>query len=389
VPAASLSEDAPLYRRPLRRPADLDARHADDPGLLPPPADAGADLVSLLTDPSWVYRQYDHQLFSNTVVGPGGDAAVLRLAAPGVRSTDRGLALSTDSNPRWCALDPRSGAAAIVAEAALNVACAGARPAAVVNCLNFGNPEHPEVMWQLSEAIDGMSEACVALGLPVIGGNVSFYNESGGRDIDPTPVVGVVGLIDELRAVPPGNRLAPGSSIVVLGSSAGDGPPSLAGSRWAVEVRGHRDGTPPPIDLVAHRALVDLVADLVGDQVAGPGRRDTRETGILGIHDVSGGGIAVALAEMALGSGIGFEVSGIADHRALFSEAPSRVVVATADPEVLLARAGEAGVPARVIGVARGDRMVVEGLFDVALEDARAVWLHRLPGALDELAANS
>ena len=381
VPAASLSEDAPLYRRPLRRPAELDARLADDPGLLPPPEDAGADLVTLLTDPAWVYRQYDHQLFTNTVVGPGGDAAVLRLAAPGLRPTERGVALSTDSKPRWCALDPRSGAAAIVAEAALNVACVGAQPAAVVNCLNFGNPEHPEVMWQLSEAIDGMSEACIALGLPVIGGNVSFYNESGGRDIDPTPVVGVVGLIDQLRTVPPGIRLTPGASIVVLGSLTGDGAANLGGSRWAVEVRGHRDGTPPPIDLAAHRRLIDLVVGL--------GRQGAGNAGVVGIHDVSGGGVGVTLAEMALGSGVGFEVAGIADHRMLFGEAPSRVVVATTDPESLLARAGGAGVPGQVIGVAEGERLVVEGLVDVALTDARAVWQNRLPGALDELAANS
>ena len=191
VPAAALSEDAPLYRRPMARPADQDARLGDDPGSLPTPSDCGDDVLALLADPTWVYRQYDHQLFLNTVEGPGGDSAVLRLAAPGLPESGRGLALTTDSNPAWCAIDPRAGTAATVAEAALNLACSGATPKAVVNCLNFGNPEHPEVMWQLSEAVDGMSEACLALGLPVIGGNVSLYNESDGRDIDPTPVIGV------------------------------------------------------------------------------------------------------------------------------------------------------------------------------------------------------
>ena len=140
-----------------------------------------------------MYRQYDSQLFLNTVVGPGRDAALLRLRGPGLPSSRRGIALSTDSNPRWCALDPRAGTALTVAEGVANLACVGATAKAVVNCLNFGNPEHPEVMWQLSEAIDGMAEACRALGLPVIGGNVSLYNESGGADIDPTPVVGLLG----------------------------------------------------------------------------------------------------------------------------------------------------------------------------------------------------
>ncbi|HEX7442903.1 MAG TPA: phosphoribosylformylglycinamidine synthase subunit PurL, partial [Acidimicrobiales bacterium] len=189
VPARALSEDAPLYHRPLARPADHDARLADDPGALSAPADCGADVMAMLTDPSWVYRQYDHQLFLNTVDGPGGDAAVLRLAAPGLPDSERGLALTTDSNPPWCSIDPRAGTAATVAEGALNVACAGARPMAVVNCLNFGNPEHPEVMWAFSEVVEGISEACEAFGLPVVGGNVSFYNESQGADIDPTPVV--------------------------------------------------------------------------------------------------------------------------------------------------------------------------------------------------------
>ena len=141
----------------MAQPGDHEARAADDPGALAAPADCGADILAMLSDPSWVYRQYDHQLFLNTVDGPGGDAAVLRLAAPGLPPSEKGLALTTDSNPTWCSIDPRAGTAATVAEGALNVACAGARPMAVVNCLNFGNPEHPEVMWQLSEAVDGMS----------------------------------------------------------------------------------------------------------------------------------------------------------------------------------------------------------------------------------------
>src|SRR5712691_1325222 len=250
VPAASLHDDAPLYDRPRRRPADLDVRQADDPGrTLPPPVDCGVDLLGLLADTSWVWSQYDHQLFLNTVEGPGGDASVLRLKAPNLAgATERAMALSTDGNARWCALDPRRGTALIVAEATLNVACAGAAPVALVNCLNFGNPEHPEVMWELSEAIDGMAEACRALNLPVVGGNVSLYNESRGRDIDPTPVVGVLGLIERLDRPPPGVRLVEGGQLWLLGPS---GPWSgergaglsraLGGSQWAAQ-HGHRGG---------------------------------------------------------------------------------------------------------------------------------------------------
>ncbi len=382
VPAESLSEDAPLYRRPLARPADQDSRLADDPGSLAAP-DCGQDLLALLTDPSWVFRQYDHQLFLNTVEAPGGDAAVLRLAAPGLPASSRGLALSTDSNPRWCSLDPRQGTAATVAESALNVACAGSRPVAVVNCLNFGNPEHPEVMWQLSESIDGMGEACLALGLPVVGGNVSLYNESAGIDIDPTPVIGTVGLIDHLARRPPGMTLRDGSSLVLVGSDAGERP-SLAGSRWAVECRGHRNGTLPPLDLALHGRLVAWVGDLVGDVVAGQVDDDHRL--VEGIHDASGGGIGLALAEMAVRTGVGFEVGGIPDHRALFAEAPSRVVVCTPRPEELMARAAASQLGAWVLGSAGGDRLVVDGLVDVSLDEATAAWRDRLPALLDELA---
>lgn len=388
VPAASLSDDAPLYHRPMSRPADLDARLTDDPGTsLPAPSDCTSDLLALLTDPAWVYRQYDHQLFLNTVEGPGGDAAVLRLAAPGLPESERGLALSTDSNPRWCSLDPRQGTAATVAEAALNVACAGARPMAVVNCLNFGNPEHPEVMWQLSETVDGMTDACLALDLPVIGGNVSLYNESGGTDIDPTPVIGVLGLIDTLAARPPGITLVDGASLVLLTgsgmSSTGTGRPSLAGSRWAVERHGHRHGTLPPLDLAAHARLVALVTDIVAEGVRGG------DALVAGVHDVSGGGLGVALAELSVRSGIGLMVGGIADHHELFTEAPSRVLMCTTRPADLVSRAADAGVGFRVIGATGGDRIVVDGLCDVGVGNATSVWRDRLPALLDELAPSA
>jgi phosphoribosylformylglycinamidine synthase II len=382
LPARALSDDAPLYHRPMSRPADYEDRLADDPAGLPAPEDCGQDILSLLSDPSWVYRQYDHQLFLNTVAGPGGDAAVLRLAAPGLPPSERGLALTTDSNPSWCSIDPRAGTAATVAEGALNVACVGATPKAVVNCLNFGNPEHPEVMWQLSEAIDGMSEACLALGLPVIGGNVSLYNESYGTDIDPTPVIGVLGLIDHLAARPPGVTLVDGATLVLVdaGPATADSGANLGGSRWAVEGHNHRNGRLPALDLTAHRSLVEFVAALVAGQVAGG------EQSVVGLHDVSGGGLGLALAELAVRSGVGLSVSGVADHVALFVESPSRVVVCTTDAEGLSSAATSAGLGSRVLGVAGGDRIVVDGLVDLGVTEATEAWRGRLPALLDELA---
>src|ERR1035441_9571725 len=203
-------------------------------------------LTSASSFPAWVYRQYDSQLFLNTVVGPGRDAALLRLAGPGLPYSERGIALSTDSNPRWCALDPRNGTAWTVAESVANLACVGARAKAVVNCLNFGNPEHPEVMWQLSESIDGMAQACIELALPIIGGNVSLYNESGGSDIDPTPVVGLLGVLDSLLAPPPGWAWRAGDAAVLVGNRRCVGPQSfpLGGTKWAT-LRGRRGGRVP------------------------------------------------------------------------------------------------------------------------------------------------
>jgi phosphoribosylformylglycinamidine synthase len=377
VPAVALADEAPVYDRPRRAPAPPAGISLDEPDAAPPAGprgrpeerDCGADLLALVGDVSWVYEQYDHQLFLNTVEGPGGDAAVLRLKAPGLPATRRGLALSTDGNSRWCRVDPRQGAAMTVAESALNVACAGARPVAVVDCLNFGNPEHPEVMWQLSEVVDGLAEACRALGLPIVGGNVSLYNESQGRDIDPTPVVGVVGLIERLERPVPGPSLAPGQRLVLLGETV----PSPAGSRWAAE-HAPDAASPgerlPPLGLAGHRDLVEVVVGLVTDGV------------VSGLHDVSDGGLGVALAEMAVRSGTGVVVGGIASAAELFSESPSRVVVCAADPDGVAARARAAGVTVTELGIAGGDRLVVEGLVDVALDDVVHAWRSTLPARL-------
>jgi phosphoribosylformylglycinamidine synthase II len=372
MPAASLAEQGPVYDRPARPPADVDGRRADDPRRLEPPADCGADLVRLLADPSWVWSQYDHQLFLNTVGPPGGDAAVLRLAAPGVPDTGRGLALSTDGNANWCALDPRLGAAMTVAESVLNVACVGAKAVALVNCLNLGNPEHPEVMWQLSEIVDGLSDACRALGLPVVGGNVSFYNETAGRDIDPTPVVGVVGLIDRLAHPPPGPHLAEGAELILLGRSEAN----LAGSRWATTVCRHRGGVLPRLDLGGHRTLCRLVAGWVGAQLAGEGGP------VAGLHDVSSGGLGVTLAEMAAGSGVGLVVGEVDGHTELFGESPSRVVICTRDPARVIEGAKAAGVPWRRLGHTGGDRVVIADLVDLPLEGVRSAWHDAIPAAL-------
>jgi phosphoribosylformylglycinamidine synthase subunit PurL len=333
--------------------------------------DAGADLLDMLYDTSWVWSQYDHQLFLNTVEGPGGDATVLRLKHPLTGAdTGRGLALTCDGNHRWCALDPRRGTALVVAEAVANLACVGARPLALVNCLNFGNPEHPETMWQLSEAVDGMAEACRELSLPVVGGNVSLYNESRGRDIDPTPIVAVVGMVDQLATPPPGVGLVDGTRLVVLGPE----PDTLSGSQWAWRL-GHRSGTPPALDLDRHRATCELVRGLVADGLA------------LGVHDAADGGLGLALAEMAVRSGVGFvarQPAGAGSHRWLLGESPGRFILAV-DPAALgevERRSRRAGQDAVVVGDAGGDRMVVEGMLDVALADAVAAWRGRLPELL-------
>ncbi|HZU74145.1 MAG TPA: phosphoribosylformylglycinamidine synthase subunit PurL [Acidimicrobiales bacterium] len=367
LPAASLHEDAPLYERPMAPPAGRGRVTAPSGTGGSAPVDPGEAILSMLVDPSWVYEQYDHQLFLNTVVGPGGDAAVLRLKAPGVNATrsdplagagqERAIALSTDGNSRWCALDPRVGTEWLVAESALNVACAGATPVALVNCLNFGNPEHPEVMWQLSESIDGMAAACRALSIPVVGGNVSLYNESNGIDIDPTPVVAVLGLIEAMARRPPSVGLEPEAALVLLGPPAG----GLDGSAYAA-LAGRTGGSLAAPDYALHRRLLELVAALANDRLAA------------GVHDVSDGGIGMALTEMAVRSGLGCEVGGITGAAELFAESPSRVLVCTTQPDRVIQRAAVGGVPAARLGVTGGRRLVVAGLVDLDLDQVEETW---------------
>jgi phosphoribosylformylglycinamidine synthase len=376
VPAVSLG-DGPVYTRPAAGPPDGQAlTAAADPAptlerKYPAGVDLGPELLALLSTPTiadkaWVWRQYDHQLFLNTVVGPGADATVLRLPRTG-----RALALATDGKARFCLLDPRTGGRLVVLEGARNVACVGARPRAVVNCLNFGSPEHPTVMWQFAETVEGMAEACEALGLPVIGGNVSFYNASRGADIDPTPVVGVIGVLDELETVPPTLALGPDQEVVLLGVTAAE----LGGSEWATrhELDG---GRPPGADLGAARQLHELVRGLVAERL------------VRAAHDCADGGVAVALAEMAIAGGCGVVVAppgGLTPAIWCFSESASRVVV-TVDSEQLsavLGRADAGGVPAAVLGRTGGDRVIVDGAFDLPLDTAADAWRGALPRLLD------
>ncbi|MEI8262767.1 MAG: phosphoribosylformylglycinamidine synthase subunit PurL [Actinomycetes bacterium] len=379
VPAAALADEAPLYERPLAEPKNRTAMLADDPTNDSEGLDANDVILSLVTDPAMVYRQYDHQLFLNTVIGPGADAALLRLAGPGLPVSSKGMALSTDSNPRWCALDPRRGTAATVAEGMANVACTGASAVAVVNCLNFGNPEHPEVMWQLSEAVDGMSEACLALGLPVIGGNVSLYNESAGVDIDPTPVIGTLALLEELVARPPSLGWSEGESVVLLGAREASGtiPFSLAGTQVAVDVMGRRGGTLFDIDYATHAATCALISSLVGEHASG-------KDGLLGsVHDVGGGGLGVALAEMAIAGNVGASLSGVHGVKELFCEHPGRFVVTTNDVAALQTRANEAGVALSVLGTVGGTVLSIESLVETKVSAVSERSRSALSDALD------
>ena len=354
VPANTLADAAPLYDRPSSRPDWLDDVWATpEPDA---PDDLGEALLTLLDDPNiadsaWVSEQYDHMLFLNTVVGPGSDGTLLRL-----KGTDKGIAVSTDGNGMVCYLDPRRGGQSIVYEAALNVALVGAKPMAVVDNLNFGNPEKPEVMWQFIECVGGISEACEALEIPVIGGNVSFYNETDSVDIYPTPVVGLMGLADPMPSDPPRMGGAQkGDALWLVGPADAV---NLAGSFYAKIIGGVLGGRPSEPSADAARTSIDAAIELAHGNVAHA------------LHDVSDGGIAVAAAEMAMAAGIGVEVT-TTDWRTLFSEDPHRLLVA-APPDADL------GVDATRIGSFGGESISLNGS-SVSLTDAATTWRQAIP----------
>ena len=331
IPVEALTDEAPKYDRPMTPPSPkskAQSPKSEEQSSQPKDQDHTTDLLTLLSSGNiaskqWVYRQYDHMVRTNTVILPGADAAVVR-----IKETRRALAMTLDGNGRYCAANPREGAKLIVAEAARNVVCVGARPIAITNCLNFASPERPEVMWSFSEVIDGMAEACRVFETPVVSGNVSFYNETEGRGILPTPVIGMVGLIEDVRrAVQPGFKKE-GDLIALLGATQDD----LSMSEYALSVQGVstaeivESGVVPKLDL--NRELAVQQACLAA-----------AEAGLLrSAHDCSDGGLAVALAELCFSSlgrdAIGAEVNlegGLTTPALLFSESPSRIIV-TFDP---------------------------------------------------------
>jgi phosphoribosylformylglycinamidine synthase len=369
VPGRALADDAPRYTPPAAPPAELEQRRAERLDELAAEAPTAATLLELLASPNVrsrkpIWQRYDHMNGTNTLVGPGaGDAAVLR-----IKGTPRAIALSLDGPGRIGALDARLAGVAAVVEGAINVACTGATPIGITNCLNFASPERPTGYWQLAEAVAGMAEACVALGLPIVSGNVSLYNETPDGPILPTPVVGTVGLLeDRSRAFP--MRWSAGDEIWLLGEPAWEAG-SLAASELAW--RRGRFGGRPALDLEAAVRLMSLLRDLA------------EQGGLAGAHDTSVGGLAVALARLGIASGVGAAIqlpaeAALVSTAALFGERGGRVLVAVApgSAPAVESAANAAGVWAQRLGVAEGDALSIglgEHRLVLGLDQLRAAW---------------
>jgi phosphoribosylformylglycinamidine synthase II len=370
VPVTALADEAPVYEKPTARPAWQDGLEAFDPRSLPAPLDLAAALLTLLESPAiaskeWVYRQYDQQVGINSLVLPGSDAGVLR-----IKGTRIGVAVTTDGNARFVYLDPRAGAAMAVAEAARNLSVSGARPLGLTDCLNFGSPERPEILWQFKEAVAGLAEACRALEIPVVGGNVSFYNETLGQAILPTPIIGMAGILDDVEARSTQWFAEAGDPVALLGPEA----VSLGGSELLWTLHRRVAGRLAPLDWGVERAVQEACRAAIGARLLGSA------------HDCAEGGLAVALAEACvsgprwLGADVDLGPSGERADLILFGEGPSRVVVSV---RAVAARhfeqlMSEFRVPWRWIGRVGGARLIVRfagvTLVDLDVDRIAGAW---------------
>ncbi|MGZ4491113.1 MAG: phosphoribosylformylglycinamidine synthase subunit PurL, partial [Nocardioidaceae bacterium] len=376
VPPRSVAHDGPTYQRPFARPAWQDALQADSADALPREADLKDTLLRLVASPnlcdkSWITDQYDRYVQGNTVLAQPEDSGMVRVD----EASNLGVAVSTDCNGRFAKLDPYAGAQLALAEAYRNVATTGARPLAVSDCLNFGSPEDPAVMWQFAEATRGLADGCRELGVPVTGGNVSLYNQTGETAILPTPVVAVLGVIDDVTRRTPSGFVAEGQQIYLLGTTRDE----LSGSEWAQVLHGHLGGLPPAVDLAAERELADILVNVSRDGL------------VDSAHDLSEGGLAQALVESCLRNGIGARVwlpDDLDPVVALFAESAGRAIVAVPRSEEVrfTDMCAARGFPHARIGVTdgTGDDAVldVQDRFAVSLSELRAAWTATLPAAL-------
>ncbi|WP_028644038.1 phosphoribosylformylglycinamidine synthase subunit PurL [Nocardioides sp. URHA0020] len=371
VPPRSVAHDGPTYQRPLARPDWQDDLQADGAEALARPT-TGAELRETvlrmvaspnLCDKSWITDQYDRYVRGNTVLAQPSDSGMIRVDP----ETNLGVAVSTDCNGRFAKLDPYAGAQLALVESYRNVATGGAVPLAISDCLNFGSPEDPAVMWQFAEACRGLKDACLTLGIPVTGGNVSLYNQTGETPILPTPVVAVLGVIEDVTRRTPSAWATGGEQVFLLGETREE----LSGSEWAHVVHGHLGGLPPVVDLEAERSLAELLHAGVGL--------------LSSAHDLSDGGLVQTLAEGALRQGVGVTVTVPGDaFVGLFSESAARVVVTVADgdAERLVELAASHGVPVTALGVTGGSALAIDGQFEIPLDELRSAWTDTLPTAL-------
>jgi phosphoribosylformylglycinamidine synthase II len=376
VPPGSLADDGPVYARPIEQPADQDSLAATP--LPAYPAASKELLLRMVASPNlcsrrWVVEQYDRVVLGDTVLAWPEDAGVVRLSDSGL-----GIALATDGNGRYTRLDPYTGAKLALAEAYRNVAATGAVPIAVTNCLNFGSPEDPAVMWQFAEATRGLAEGCRELGTPVTGGNVSFYNQTATTAINPTPVVGVLGLLDDVARRTPMGFQAEGETLLLLGDTRDE----LGGSEWAWAEHRHLGGRPPQVDLAREKLLGEVL-------VAG-----SRDGMLSSAHDLSDGGLAQALVESALRTGIGARVvlpAGTDPFVQLFSESAGRCLVAVPRSEELrfTEMCSARDLPCTRIGVTDGDSLDVQDLFTVPLQELREAYEGTLPRLFGPLAGGT